>query len=176
MYLCANSSRAALHSKEIHSSCLLKNDFLLCSLSPLCEYLPALGCDAGGEEKPQISAVAMLACDSVLSFAFSLEPCSSSLPTDTRQYPVFVGHKPGRNTTQRHRLDIQLVTVMNRTLYIAARSVVLCFTTPHLLCTEREGEEEGYSEFSSAGHVILRIFSHSYRGLQALSKMYWTPC
>lgn len=34
---------------------------------------------------------------------------------------MFVGHKPGRNTTQRHRLDIQLVMVMNRTLYVAAR-------------------------------------------------------
>lgn len=117
----------------------------------------------------------MLACDSILSFAFSLEPCSFSLPTDTRQYPVFVGHKPGRNTTQRHRLDIQLVTVMNRTLYIAARSVILCFATP-LLLTEQEGEEEGYFEFFSYRHVIFRIFSHGDRGLQALSEMYWTPC
>ncbi|XP_021236230.1 semaphorin-6A isoform X3 [Numida meleagris] len=49
------------------------------------------------------------------------EPISISHGNYTRQYPVFVGHKPGRNTTQRHRLDIQLVTVMNRTLYIAAR-------------------------------------------------------
>ncbi|KAI4569665.1 hypothetical protein MJT46_006959 [Ovis ammon polii x Ovis aries] len=40
---------------------------------------------------------------------------------DTKQYPVFVGHKPGRNTTQRHRLDIQMIVIMNRTLYIAAR-------------------------------------------------------
>ncbi|KAF3821459.1 hypothetical protein GH733_009501 [Mirounga leonina] len=40
---------------------------------------------------------------------------------DTKQYPVFVGHKPGRNTTQRHRLDIQMMMIMNRTLYIAAR-------------------------------------------------------
>ncbi|KYO48839.1 hypothetical protein Y1Q_0004194 [Alligator mississippiensis] len=39
----------------------------------------------------------------------------------TKQYPVFVGHKPGRNATQRHRLDIQLILIMNRTLYIAAR-------------------------------------------------------
>ncbi|TRY64789.1 hypothetical protein DNTS_004398 [Danionella cerebrum] len=37
------------------------------------------------------------------------------------QYPVFVGHKPGRNSTQRHRLDVQLILVMNRTLFIAAR-------------------------------------------------------
>ncbi|XP_015508014.1 semaphorin-6A isoform X3 [Parus major] len=49
------------------------------------------------------------------------EPISISHGNYTRQYPVFVGHKPGRNTTQRHRLDIQLVVVMNRTLYIAAR-------------------------------------------------------
>ncbi|KAK1345049.1 hypothetical protein QTO34_013754 [Cnephaeus nilssonii] len=41
--------------------------------------------------------------------------------TDTKQYPVFVGHKPGRNSTQRHRLDIQMIMIMNRTLYIAAR-------------------------------------------------------
>lgn len=32
-----------------------------------------------------------------------------------------MGHKPGRNTTQRHRLDIQMIMIMNRTLYIAAR-------------------------------------------------------
>lgn len=40
---------------------------------------------------------------------------------DTKQYPAFVGHKPGRNNTQRHKLDIQLIMIMNRTLYIAAR-------------------------------------------------------
>lgn len=34
---------------------------------------------------------------------------------------MFVGHKPGRNTTQRHRLDIQMIMIMNRTLYVAAR-------------------------------------------------------
>ncbi|XP_041315032.1 semaphorin-6A isoform X6 [Pyrgilauda ruficollis] len=49
------------------------------------------------------------------------EPISISHGNYTKQYPVFVGHKPGRNTTQRHRLDIQLVMVMNRTLYVAAR-------------------------------------------------------
>ncbi|XP_010000652.1 PREDICTED: semaphorin-6A isoform X3 [Chaetura pelagica] len=49
------------------------------------------------------------------------EPISISHGNYTRQYRVFVGHKPGRNTTQRHRLDIQLVMVMNRTLYVAAR-------------------------------------------------------
>lgn len=43
---------------------------------------------------------------------------------DTKQYPVFVGHKPGHNTPQRHRLDIQLLMIMDRTLYIAARSVL----------------------------------------------------
>ncbi|XP_064356615.1 semaphorin-6A isoform X3 [Dromaius novaehollandiae] len=49
------------------------------------------------------------------------EPISISHGNYTKQYPVFVGHKPGRNATQRHRLDIQLIMVMNRTLYVAAR-------------------------------------------------------
>uniref|UniRef100_A0A8C8R6T7 Semaphorin-6A n=1 Tax=Pelusios castaneus TaxID=367368 RepID=A0A8C8R6T7_9SAUR len=49
------------------------------------------------------------------------EPISISHGNYTKQYPVFVGHKPGRNTTQRHRLDIQLIMIMNRTLYVAAR-------------------------------------------------------
>ncbi|XP_074851086.1 semaphorin-6A isoform X3 [Carettochelys insculpta] len=49
------------------------------------------------------------------------EPISISHGNYTKQYPVFVGHKPGRNATQRHRLDIQLIMIMNRTLYIAAR-------------------------------------------------------
>ncbi|KAM5299594.1 semaphorin-6A isoform 3-T3 [Ctenodactylus gundi] len=49
------------------------------------------------------------------------EPISISHGNYTKQYPVFVGHKPGRNTTQRHRLDIQMIMIMNRTLYIAAR-------------------------------------------------------
>ncbi|XP_054997966.1 semaphorin-6A isoform X3 [Sorex araneus] len=49
------------------------------------------------------------------------EPISISHGNYTKQYPVFVGHKPGRNTTQRHRLDIQMILIMNRTLYIAAR-------------------------------------------------------
>lgn len=49
------------------------------------------------------------------------EPISISHGNYTKQYPVFVGHKPGRNSTQRHRLDIQMIMIMNRTLYIAAR-------------------------------------------------------
>ncbi|XP_015446031.1 semaphorin-6A isoform X3 [Pteropus alecto] len=49
------------------------------------------------------------------------EPISISHGNYTKQYPVFVGHKPARNTTQRHRLDIQMIVIMNRTLYIAAR-------------------------------------------------------
>nr|KAF6490922.1 semaphorin 6A [Molossus molossus] len=49
------------------------------------------------------------------------EPISISHGNYTKQYPVFVGHKPGRNSTQRHRLDIQMIMTMNRTLYIAAR-------------------------------------------------------
>lgn len=47
------------------------------------------------------------------------------LLADTKQYPAFVGHKPGRNNTQRHKLDIQLIMIMNRTLYIAARWVII---------------------------------------------------
>nr|XP_044989197.1 semaphorin-6A isoform X3 [Jaculus jaculus] len=49
------------------------------------------------------------------------EPISISHGNYTKQYPVFVGHKPGRNATQRHRLDIQMIMIMNRTLYVAAR-------------------------------------------------------
>ncbi|XP_019602085.1 semaphorin-6A isoform X2 [Rhinolophus sinicus] len=49
------------------------------------------------------------------------EPISISHGNYTKQYPVFVGHKPARNTTQRHRLDIQMIMIMNRTLYVAAR-------------------------------------------------------
>ncbi|XP_008112247.2 semaphorin-6A isoform X3 [Anolis carolinensis] len=49
------------------------------------------------------------------------EPISISHGNYTKQYPVFVGHKPGHNTPQRHKLDIQLLMIMERTLYIAAR-------------------------------------------------------
>uniref|UniRef100_A0A8C5PTJ2 Semaphorin 6A n=1 Tax=Leptobrachium leishanense TaxID=445787 RepID=A0A8C5PTJ2_9ANUR len=49
------------------------------------------------------------------------EPISISHGNYTKQYPVFVGHKPGRNNTQRHKMDIQQIVIMNRTLYIAAR-------------------------------------------------------
>ncbi|XP_048383353.1 semaphorin-6A-like isoform X4 [Stegostoma tigrinum] len=49
------------------------------------------------------------------------EPISIAHGNYTKQYPVFLGHKPGRNNTLRHRLDIQLIVKMNRTLYIAAR-------------------------------------------------------
>ncbi|XP_016043110.2 semaphorin-6A isoform X2 [Erinaceus europaeus] len=61
------------------------------------------------------------------------EPISISHGNYTKQYPVFVGHKPGRNTTQRHRLDIQMIVVMNRTLYIAARDHIYTvdIDTPH---------------------------------------------
>ncbi|XP_014447014.1 semaphorin-6A isoform X2 [Tupaia chinensis] len=55
------------------------------------------------------------------AFPEDSEPISISHGNYTKQYPVFVGHKPGRNTTQRHRLDIQMTLIMNRTLYIAAR-------------------------------------------------------
>uniref|UniRef100_A0A8C7V324 Sema domain-containing protein n=1 Tax=Oncorhynchus mykiss TaxID=8022 RepID=A0A8C7V324_ONCMY len=51
------------------------------------------------------------------------EPISISHGNYTKQYPAFFGHKPGRNNTQRHKLDIQLIIIMNRTLYIAARSI-----------------------------------------------------
>ncbi|XP_037115921.1 semaphorin-6A isoform X3 [Syngnathus acus] len=49
------------------------------------------------------------------------EPISISHGNYTKQYPAFVGHKPGRNNTQRHKLDIQLIMIMNKTLFIAAR-------------------------------------------------------
>lgn len=75
---------------------------------------------------------AVLVSDSLLTMFFL------TFPADTRQYPVFVGHKPGRNTTQRHRLDIQLVMVMNRTLYVAARSVVPLFALSPLPLSEKE--------------------------------------
>uniref|UniRef100_A0AAR2KE21 Sema domain-containing protein n=1 Tax=Pygocentrus nattereri TaxID=42514 RepID=A0AAR2KE21_PYGNA len=52
------------------------------------------------------------------------EPISISHGNYTKQYPVFVGHKPGRNSTQRHKLDIQLIVITNRTLYVAARSQI----------------------------------------------------
>uniref|UniRef100_A0AAR2K0I3 Sema domain-containing protein n=1 Tax=Pygocentrus nattereri TaxID=42514 RepID=A0AAR2K0I3_PYGNA len=52
------------------------------------------------------------------------EPISISHGNYTKQYPVFVGHKPGRNSTQRHKLDIQLIVITNRTLYVAARDHV----------------------------------------------------
>ncbi|XP_078531676.1 semaphorin-6A isoform X4 [Lissotriton helveticus] len=55
------------------------------------------------------------------AFPEDSEPISISHGNYTKQYPVFVGHKPGRNATQRHKLDIQLILIMNRTLYIAAR-------------------------------------------------------
>ncbi|XP_012992369.2 semaphorin-6A isoform X2 [Esox lucius] len=57
------------------------------------------------------------------------EPISISHGNYTRQYPAFVGHKPGRNNTQRHKLDIQLIMIMNRTLYIAARDHIYTVDT-----------------------------------------------
>ncbi|XP_060233280.1 semaphorin-6A isoform X3 [Meriones unguiculatus] len=69
---------------------------------------------------------ALLLCLTLLhgagaAFPEDSEPISISHGNYTKQYPVFVGHKPGRNTTQRHRLDIQMIMIMNRTLYVAAR-------------------------------------------------------
>ncbi|XP_015232621.1 PREDICTED: semaphorin-6A isoform X1 [Cyprinodon variegatus] len=57
------------------------------------------------------------------------EPISISHGNYTKQYPAFVGHKPGRNNTQRHKLDIQLILIMNRTLYIAARDHIYTVDT-----------------------------------------------
>nr|XP_046205936.1 semaphorin-6A-like isoform X4 [Oncorhynchus gorbuscha] len=57
------------------------------------------------------------------------EPISISHGNYTKQYPAFFGHKPGRNNTQRHRLDIQLIIIMNRTLYIAARDHIYTLDT-----------------------------------------------
>ncbi|XP_061672758.1 semaphorin-6A isoform X2 [Syngnathoides biaculeatus] len=55
------------------------------------------------------------------AFPEDSEPISISHGNYTKQYPAFVGHKPGRNNTQRHKLDIQLIMIMNKTLFIAAR-------------------------------------------------------
>ncbi|XP_052419885.1 semaphorin-6A isoform X4 [Carassius gibelio] len=55
------------------------------------------------------------------AFPEDTEPISISHSNYTKQYPAFVGHKPGRNNTQRHKLDVQLIVLMNRTLYVAAR-------------------------------------------------------
>ncbi|XP_053159535.1 semaphorin-6A isoform X4 [Hemicordylus capensis] len=49
------------------------------------------------------------------------EPISISHGNYTKQYPVFVGHKPGHSAPQRHKLDIQLLMIMDRTIYVAAR-------------------------------------------------------
>ncbi|KAF7200568.1 transcript variant X2 [Nothobranchius furzeri] len=57
------------------------------------------------------------------------EPISISHGNYTKQYPAFVGHKPGRNNTQRHKLDIQLIMIMNRTLYVAARDHIYTVDT-----------------------------------------------
>ncbi|XP_058245065.1 semaphorin-6A isoform X3 [Hemibagrus wyckioides] len=55
------------------------------------------------------------------AFPEDSEPITISHGNYTKHYPVFVGHRPGRNSTQRHKLDIQLIVITNRTLYIAAR-------------------------------------------------------
>ncbi|XP_071395112.1 semaphorin-6A-like [Centroberyx affinis] len=62
-------------------------------------------------------------------FPEDTEPISISHGNYTKQYPAFVGHKPGRNNTQRHKLDIQLIMIMNRTLYIAARDHIYTVDT-----------------------------------------------
>uniref|UniRef100_A0A674PFI1 Semaphorin 6A n=1 Tax=Takifugu rubripes TaxID=31033 RepID=A0A674PFI1_TAKRU len=64
------------------------------------------------------------------------EPISISHSNYTKQYPAFVGHKPGRNNTQRHKLDIQLIMIMNRTLYIAARDHI------YTVDTDADGSDE----------------------------------
>lgn len=89
------------------------------------------------------------------------------LPTDTRQYPVFVGHKPGRNTTQRHRLDVQLVMVMNRTLYVAARSVASCFSFLSY-CFNRRKEKTRHILGSSLMDTLFLGLSCTQRELCSL--------
>ncbi|XP_042528456.1 semaphorin-6A [Dipodomys spectabilis] len=81
---------------------------------------------------------ALLLCLTLLqsagaAFPEDSEPISIAHGNYTKQYPVFVGHKPGRNATQRHRLDIQMIVIMNRTLYIAARDHIYTvdIDTPH---------------------------------------------
>uniref|UniRef100_A0AAV2MRP2 Sema domain-containing protein n=2 Tax=Knipowitschia caucasica TaxID=637954 RepID=A0AAV2MRP2_KNICA len=63
------------------------------------------------------------------AFPDDSEPISISHGNYTKQYPAFVGHKPGRNNTQRHKLDIQLIMIMDRTLYIAARDHIYTVDT-----------------------------------------------
>ncbi|KAI7797388.1 putative semaphorin-6A, partial [Triplophysa rosa] len=65
------------------------------------------------------------------AFPEDTEPITISHGNYTKQYPAFVGHKPGRNNTQRHKLDIQLIVIMNRTLYIAASDVVWRYRPSH---------------------------------------------
>uniref|UniRef100_A0A8C5BGQ5 Sema domain-containing protein n=1 Tax=Gadus morhua TaxID=8049 RepID=A0A8C5BGQ5_GADMO len=71
-------------------------------------------------------------------FPEDTEPISISHGEYTKQYPAFVGHKPGRDNTQRHRLDIQLLMIMDRTLYIAARDHI------YTVDTETANSEEIY--------------------------------
>uniref|UniRef100_A0A3Q2XIM7 Semaphorin 6A n=1 Tax=Hippocampus comes TaxID=109280 RepID=A0A3Q2XIM7_HIPCM len=67
------------------------------------------------------------------------EPISISHGNYTKQYPAFVGHKPGRNSTQRHKLDIQLIMIMNKTLFIAARKMTnVSFSSLSLLCVPQD--------------------------------------
>ncbi|XP_077096511.1 semaphorin-6A isoform X5 [Siphateles boraxobius] len=80
----------------------------------------------GEVQRSNMRSQALLLYFSVLqtagaAFPEDSEPISVSHVNYTKQYPAFVGHKPGRNNTQRHRLDIQLIVIMNRTLYVAAR-------------------------------------------------------
>lgn len=146
MYLCAKSSRVALSFKKnqfLSSAKVMTFSFAAAEAvtlknSPaLCAHAFQSQCVFPGQNRKhgfwlQLGPIVLhVSTISVCCSLLTLLICF--LPTDTRQYPVFVGHKPGRNTTQRHRLDIQLVMVMNRTLYVAARSVASCFTTPLLL-------------------------------------------
>ncbi|XP_072290133.1 semaphorin-6A isoform X2 [Eucyclogobius newberryi] len=79
--------------------------------------------------RPELALVLSLLHLAGAGFPEDSEPISISHGNYTKQYPAFVGHKPGRNNTQRHKLDIQLIMIMNKTLYIAARDHIYTVDT-----------------------------------------------
>lgn len=79
--------------------------------------------------RPELALLLSLLQLAGAGFPEDSEPISISHGNYTKQYPAFVGHKPGRNNTQRHKLDIQLIMIMNRTLYIAARDHIYTVDT-----------------------------------------------
>lgn len=98
---------------------------------------PARRCTEKGEvekqslpAEPTMRPAALLLCLTLLrcagaGFPEDSEPISISHGNYTKQYPVFVGHKPGRNATQRHRLDIQMIMIMNRTSTLLLETIFI---------------------------------------------------